>query len=95
MANKLDPMDLKQILTLHSDGFSNRKIAKTLDVHRNTINTYIRMFKSCEYSLSELLQLDTASLNKLFPAHTTIVNPRYNELMPYFEKMNQENTTTP
>lgn len=25
MANKLDPMDLKQILTLHLDGYSNRK----------------------------------------------------------------------
>lgn len=90
MANKLDPMDLKQILNLHSDGFSNRKIATTLGVHRNTINTYIRLFKSCEYSIQELQQMETAALNKLFPAHTTIVNPRYNELMLYFEKMNQE-----
>jgi len=26
MANTLDPMDLKQIITLHLDGVSNRKI---------------------------------------------------------------------
>ena len=29
MANTLDPMDLKQIITLHLDRFSNRKIADT------------------------------------------------------------------
>lgn len=30
MANTLDPMDLKQILSLHKDGLSNRKIGNTL-----------------------------------------------------------------
>ncbi len=29
MANTLDPMDLKQILSLHLNGFSNRKIGIT------------------------------------------------------------------
>ena len=43
MANTLDPMDLKQILTLHIDGYSNRKIGKTLDISRNTINSYIAL----------------------------------------------------
>lgn len=37
MAKKLDLMDLKQILTLHLDGVSNREIAKTLSISRNTI----------------------------------------------------------
>ena len=30
MANTLDPMDLKQIITLHLDGYSNRKIGTSL-----------------------------------------------------------------
>ena len=30
MANTLDPMDIKQIITLHLDGLSNRKIGDTL-----------------------------------------------------------------
>ncbi len=30
MAKKLDPMDLKQIITLHLNDFSNRKIVTTL-----------------------------------------------------------------
>jgi len=36
MANTLDPMDLKQIISLHLDGFSNRKIGATLGISCNT-----------------------------------------------------------
>lgn len=36
MANKLDPMDLKQIITLHLDGLSNRKVSKQLSDSRHT-----------------------------------------------------------
>ena len=35
MAKKLDPMDLKQIISLHLDGLSNREISKTLGIGRN------------------------------------------------------------
>ena len=48
MAYKLDPMDLKQILSLHIDGYSNRKIAATLGFSRNTINHYFQRFKASE-----------------------------------------------
>ncbi|MEM0940575.1 MAG: hypothetical protein AAGI25_12420 [Bacteroidota bacterium] len=34
------------------------------------------------------MQLNTSSLEKLFPSLTTIANDRYNELMTYFEKVN-------
>jgi len=40
MANVLDPMDIKQIFSLHRDGLSNRKIASVLNISRNTINTF-------------------------------------------------------
>lgn len=49
MANTLDPMDLKQIITLHLDGYSNRKIGATLGISRNTINTYMKLFATSEY----------------------------------------------
>ena len=45
MAKKLDPMDLKQILSLHEDDLSNREIGKTLGISRNTGNVYLRLFK--------------------------------------------------
>ncbi len=35
MAKQLNPMDLKQIITLHQDGFSNRKIGKMLGINWN------------------------------------------------------------
>jgi transposase len=88
MANTLDQMDIKQIITLHLDGYSNRKIGDTLGISRNTVNTYMHLFQGCKYSLEELLELDQAIFNSLFPSHTTIKNPRYNELMLYFEKVN-------
>lgn len=89
MANKLDPMDLKQIITLHKDGFSNRKIGTQLGISRNTVNNYLQLFKACEHSLEELLAMEAGKLKELFTAHTTIKNERYNELMVYFDRVNQ------
>lgn len=89
MANTLDPMDLKQIITLHLDGFSNRKIGTALGISRNTVNTYMRLFHANDSSLTELLTYDNAALEALFPSHTTIDNLRYEELMRYFEEVNK------
>jgi len=89
MANTLDPMDLKQIITLHIDGLSNRNIGATLGISRNTVNAYTKLFNACDYEMEELIKMDNATLKELFPSHTTIVNERYNELMLYFEKVNE------
>lgn len=89
MANTLDLMDLKQIITLQLDGLSNRKIGQSLSISRNTINGYSRLFKACDYELEELLDLDNAALRALFPSHSTIDNDRFDYLMQYFEKVNQ------
>ncbi len=51
MANKLDPMDLKQMITLHKDGLSNRQIGELLGVSRNTVNNYIKLSSASDYSL--------------------------------------------
>ena len=89
MANTLDPMDLKQIISLHLDGLSNRKIGLTLGISRNTVNSYMRLFKASGYRLKELLDFDIGRLQKLFPSHTTIDNDRYAALMAYFDKVNK------
>lgn len=85
MSKILDPMDLKQIITLHLDGLSNRKVADTLGISRNTVNEYMRLFKGCGRSFAELLKFDIASLREQFPVKTTIDNVRFNELMRYLE----------
>ncbi|MGQ1889973.1 helix-turn-helix domain-containing protein [Thermophagus sp. OGC60D27] len=90
MADKLDLMDLKQILTLYLDGIINRKIGEILGIHRNTINNYVHLFNSCKYSKEELVSLDNSELLKFIPIHTSIKNARYDELMRCFEKMNAQ-----
>lgn len=89
MANKLDPMDLKQIISLRLDGFSNRQIGSTLGISRNTVNSYMKFFKSSGYSFEDLLNFDIPALEALFPSHTTVDIARQNELMLYFEKVNE------
>ena len=89
MAKKLDPMDLKQIIRLHLDGLSNREISKALGIGRNAVNGYMSMFNVCGKGMEELLGLDEASLAELFSSKTTINNKRFDELMRYFEKVNQ------
>jgi hypothetical protein len=49
-------MDLKQILSLHLDGYSNRKIGRTLGLSRNTINGYLKLFMSCEIPINLLIR---------------------------------------
>ncbi|MCA4793862.1 IS21 family transposase [Myroides odoratimimus] len=89
MANKLDPMDLKQIITLHLDGYSNRKIAHTLGISRNTVNTYMQLFAASEYSFKQLLSFETLQLSELFSSFTTVDTQRHNALMLYFETVNK------
>ncbi len=87
MANTLDSMDLKQIISLHLDGYSNRKISLTLGIARNTVNNYMRVFKASSYTLKELLACETEVLETLFTSHTTIDNHRFDQLSRYFERM--------
>ncbi len=89
MPNKLDPMDLKQILTLHLDGYSNRKIGSVRGISRNTVNTYMQLFAGSQYSFKELLEFDTVALSELFSSHTTLDTVRHNELILYFERVNK------
>mgnify|MGYP000904612870 CR=1 FL=1 len=42
MANKLDPMNIKQILVLLKDVFSNHKIGAILGISSNTVNAYVQ-----------------------------------------------------
>ena len=88
MANKLDPMDIKQILVLVKDGFSNRKTGTTLGISSNTVNAYLQQFNSSGYSIGELLNFDESRLNELFTSKTTIDVSRHDDLMLYLEHIN-------
>ena len=90
MAHKVDTMDLKQLITLHLDGVSNRQIAELLSINRNTVNHYMRLFKASDLSLDELKALNTRAFIELFSDKTTINNSRFSALMSFFETMHAE-----
>lgn len=90
MSKTLDPMDLQQIIRLHLDGLSNRSIGQTLGISRNTINRYLQLFEGSEYTLSELLDFDQATLREQFTVKTTIDNERFDELMRYLGHVHQQ-----
>ena len=83
-------MDLKQIITLHKDGVSNRQIGELLGISRNTVNSYIKQARGSDHSFDELLAIGSGRLDELFTAHTTVKNDRYNQLMVYFDRINQQ-----
>lgn len=83
-------MDLKQILSLYNDRVSNRQIGELLGISRNTVNSYMQLVKASEYSIKELLAKDPHELGELFTAHTTLVTDRFNELMTWFDHVNQQ-----
>jgi len=86
MANVLDPMDIKQIFSLHRDGLSNRKIAAVLGISRNTVNQYISWLTASDYGVEEILSFSDGKLREIFPSRTTIKNDRFDSLMRYFEQ---------
>ena len=86
MANTLDPMDIKQIFSLHRDGLSNRKIGTVLGISRNTVNQYMSWLEASDYDVDEILSLTNDKLRELFPSRTTIKNDRFDALMRYFEQ---------
>lgn len=59
MAGKTKEMSkIKQVLRQHLDGVSNRKIAASLGLNKETVNKYVRMAKEDPMKLSELLALE-------------------------------------
>ena len=58
MAGKITSMSkIKQVLLMHRNGMSNRKIAATLSIDKCTVNEYVRKAKSSSMSLEGLLLL--------------------------------------
>ena len=81
---------VKQVLRLHAQGVSNRKIARDLGLYKGTVNTYVRKIKEHEYSIEELLALDEPVLeSKLFAGNPAYKQDRFEEfkgMIPYWEK---------
>ena len=74
MSQRIDIMDLRQLIRLKQTGESNRSIAALLHISRNTVNSYIHRIEAFNLSLTELLDLEDASLNACREVYQYIVN---------------------
>jgi len=86
---RIDIMDLKQLVRLKKEGYSNRETAELLHVSRNTVNEYVRIFSAHKFSFEELTQLSNKELEDLFPCVSGVESYRYQTLtglFSYFEK---------
>lgn len=83
-------MDIRQLLQLKSHGFSNRKVSRMIGIHRNSINSYVRLFDSTGRGYTELLGLSDQELSVLFPLPQTIDKRKYEILCTHFNYFQQE-----
>ena len=80
---------LKQVLRLYKNGdMSNRKIAETVELDKNTVNKYINQAKKDSLSIDELLALDDPVLaHRMVGGNAAYSDSRFDELktmLPYF-----------
>lgn len=90
MAGKLTRMSkIKQVLQLHREGFSNRRIASHLGLYKETVNGYIRKIKDCNFDIDSLLKQDDPILEKTLsagsPAYTEDRFHVFKDKIPHFE----------
>jgi len=83
-------MDIRQILLLKIKGYSNRKISGEIDVHRNTVNEYVRLFDAAPKSYEELLGQNDKELESMFTRKSNINCSRYDELSSQFNYFRDE-----
>lgn len=81
---RIDIMDLRQLIQLKAKNLSNRKIAQILGVSRNTVNTYLKAFTEHGLSYKQLEELSELELAGLFPQADYKDHGRYEQLTGYF-----------
>jgi len=91
MAGKSRPMSqIKQLLRLHSQGMPVKRIARMLEISRNTVKGYLRKVAEGRESIQELLALEDPLLEAHFHAgNPAYKDPRYAHLvsnLAYYQK---------
>lgn len=67
MAAKPKPMSqIKQLLRLHGRGAGKKHIARSLQISRNTVKSYLCKLAEAGWSADELLELDDHELERRF-----------------------------
>ena len=87
---RIDIMDLRQLIQLKRKGMSNRKVAQALGISRNTVNTYTRALEAQELSYAQLEELSHTRLGELFQQNDDKDLQRYEQLTRYFPTFKKE-----
>ena len=91
MAYKTKDMStIKQVILRHLQGESNRSIAKSLSISKNTVNRYISLAEADSMPLRQLVELEDETLDFRFnggsPAYTDERFKDFLGRLPYFEE---------
>lgn len=84
-------LTLKQIIRLKAQDISNRKVAKSLNIGRKTVNKYVKRIEQLDLHYRDLLLLSDSSLDELFEKPENLCNEGNRKAilwswMPYIEK---------
>jgi transposase len=87
---------IKQVLRLHADGYSNRRIAAELGLNKDTVSHYVKQGDTTP--LPVLLKLEDPELEKRFhagnPAYSDARMQKFLELLPRFkEELSKKHVT--
>ena len=92
MANK--PVHMKQlrhVLRLYVNGQSKRSISSKVQLSRNTIRKYVRLFQELRLTSDDLDELSDLELSKLFTSHVAQeLNPRLAALKKFYPYVDRE-----
>lgn len=88
--NRIDIMEIRDLIRLKQQGFSNRKVAQLLNVSRNTVNGYVRFIEEQSLDIEQLMRKNPAELLELFPAESEVDSQRYQDLAQYFSYFERE-----
>ena len=92
MAGKPRPMSqIKQLLRLHTQGYSIKAIARTLNISKNTVKSYLAKLQSAALDPQELLQLEDPVLETRFHSgNPAYKDPRYIHFKGKLEYLSKE-----
>jgi transposase len=82
---------IRQLLRLHTQGYSKLQIAEQTGIARNTLKKYLVAYKACGFSYEELNQLSDKELEELFiKPHEKPLNKKLQTLFALFPQMEKE-----
>src|SRR5690606_36776310 len=81
----IETTDIRQLVILKKQGFSNREIAQLLRISRNTVNSYTQIFERSGRTYDQLLALDDMALKELCAPESEVSADRYEDLASQFE----------